>query len=249
MKKSKNENNKNNINDKKIFHLGFFRSGSLLLTNTLEIAEKKIAFNMIKTGKFCYSQPLGLIMYNNLNEKNKILLKDLKHYDGFFNLDYFFPENYFDFGHYFKEMESQYKGSQFIITIRPIIEYLLSFIYFCKNYGKSYFCKKIDNKKIIHLIDNYFNHCLNVREYFNLQHVKKRSELYIFIPGKITPEELLKKMKIPLYPNVKMNIKDYSEFNFDKEDYYLYINDKILKIIYEKIQTHGDPSNFDWWKI
>ncbi len=235
----------NSLN-KKIFHLGFLRSGSFIIANTLELAEKKIAYSRIQTSRSCFNQKLGIVMYNNLNEKNKIIIKELENYDGYFNLLSFFPERIFYFEHYFKEMETQNPGSQFIITVRPILEYVLSMIYLLKDSPMLY-SKDLNTEKIISWIDDYFEHSLNVRNYFNQSNIKKRSKLYVYIPGKITPEELLKRMKIYLYPNVKVDLKDFSEFKFIPEDYNIYINDKIIKIIKEKLQKYGDPSTFEWW--
>lgn len=237
----------NHKSEKKIFHLGFSRSGALILTHTLEIAERKIAFKWIKTAKMCSMQPLAVVMYNNLVEKNEILLKDLKDYDGFFNLTYTIPKHAFRFNEYFKEFESQYPGTQFVITIRPVLEYILSEIYEHKTRKITTYNENFDTKNIINRINYYFQHCLNIREYFTQPHIKKRSELFVFNPNKITPEELLKKMKIYLYPNVKIDISEFSELSFDVEDYRLHINDKILKHIQENLQKYGDPSTFEWW--
>ncbi len=246
MKNNNNNNYDNNNNKKKIFQLGFRRSGGLILTNALEIAEKKIAFHNIRTAKYCYMQFLAIIMNNNLKEKNKILLKELNNYDGFFNLTFEFPDHWFNFYNYFKQIEEQNKGSQFIITVRPILEYILSLIFLYKR-SKVLYAKNINTKKIFEWIDDYFNHCIEVRDYFKLSHIKKRSELFVFIPGKIKPEDLLKKMNVYLYPNVKINISDYSELKFDKNDYNEFINDKILKKIHENLHLHGDPSELKWW--
>ncbi len=237
-------------NNKKIFHLGFGRSGSLILIKTLETAEKKIAFKVIKTARYCYMQHLATVMYNNLVEKNQILQKDLNYYDGFFNLTYSIPNHEFNFHKYFKEFENENPGSQFVITIRPVLEYILSKIYMFKNFkrrGKYSFINYLDSKKIINMINEYFEHTWNVRNYFQEPKIKKRSELFVFIPGKVTPEELLKKMKIYLYEDVKIDISDFSELDFDVEDYHKYINNKILKHIQDCLQKYGDPSILEWW--
>jgi hypothetical protein len=247
-KNKKHNKNRNQKSKKKIFHLGLGRSGGLIITNALEIAEKKIAFHNIITAKYCYLQFLGIVMYNNLVEKGEILQKDLYHYDGYFNLSFSFPDREFHFADYFEEIEKRHQGSQFVMTVRPIMEWILSKIFLSKR-SHFLFHKEITDKKIMDWIEYYFQHCAKVRDYFQKPEIKKRSKLYVFIPNQISPEELLKQMDIYLYPNVKMDLKDFNEFQFDKEDYKKYIKDTMIISIQEKLKNYGNPAELTWWSL
>lgn len=231
-----------------IFQIGFNRCATQSLSNAFHNVGLKTIHHNFKPNSTCPRQYLAILMYNNLNSKsNEIIQYELKDYQCFFDMEYNFENNLLVFYTFFKEIEKQNKGSTFIMNIRSCESWILSRIKLGKIVNSGIYYKDITEDKLKSWVEHYFEHSINVRNYFlHNTNVKKRSKLFILPIEHKTITELLKEMN--LYHN---NTKIVEKVDFAKN---IKLNNKekiiplsITNLIRENIKKHGDPSTTEWW--
>ncbi len=258
--KTSNKLNKKTIktfdkkNSKKyIFQIGFNRCATKALFQAFEKVGIKTLHHHFKPSKICPQQYLATLMYNNLfhTRQRQILQYELEDYQFFGDMEYVFYDNLLTFYTFFKEIEEQNIGSTFIMNIRNCEAWILSRIKMGRVPGMdNYYYYNITEEKLKSWVEHYFEHSLNVRDYFVYnKDVKKRSKFYVIPTDYKTITQLLQEMGL-YHDNKEIigkinfeGIKDVVLTNEEKK-----IPNSIIKLIKSKIKIHGDPSTLDWWK-
>ncbi len=231
-----------------IFQIGFNRCATQSLANAFKKLHLKTIHHNFKSSPQCYRSYLALVMYHNLyNGNHEILRGDLSDYQCFLDMEYIYQNYDLCFYTYFKEMEKQYPGSSFIMNIRPCVSWILSRIKLGKLNNSSEYYKDITEEKCKEWVRHYFEHSLQVRDYFNKPNVKKRSTLYILSLEHKTIPQLLVEMNLTSQKNLKNEkinfIQNIKLSNEEKN-----IPPSVLQLIHELTTQYGDPSNPLFWE-
>ena len=251
IKKSKSKKGKkmnNEQNKKYIFQIGFNRCATQALSTAFQKLNVKTIHHSFKLSRECSRYHLAILMYNNLNSLNKQIIKSgLEKYTAFLDMEYVYEDHYLNFYTFFKILEEQNIGSSFIMNIRSCISWLLSRIKLGKaSNNSSIYYRNITNEKLKDWINHYFEHSVNVRDYFIRNPViKKRSKLYLLpLEHKTIPQLLIElKLTNKNIANEKVNfIKNISLTNQQKQ-----LPTEIVSYIHSMVEKHGDPSHPNWW--
>ena len=235
-----NKKNKTNKKIPRIFQIGFSNSGSIGLANAFFADNSyKVIYNNFKESEFCYRQYLAILLYQNMMNKRHIIYKELENYDVFMNMECILAGNILNFNKYFKQIEEDNIGSIFILTIRPVNDWILSVM----KSDKIDFNNENDIKSFI---DYYFDHCVKLRDYFIRDtYIKNRSKFYVYYLFKTDIQDFFKEMGLAIYPDVTL---DQSLYKNHEYNHHSKINTKLEKYINDKLKIHGDPFQETWWK-
>ena len=230
-----------------IFQIGFNRCATQSLTNAFQKLHLKTIHHNFKFSSQCHRSYLALVMYNNLRTgDHKILRNELSKYQCFLDMEYIYQNYHLCFYTYFKEIEQQYPGSSFIMNIRPCSSWIISRIKLGKLKNANEYYKNITEDKCKEWVQHYFEHSLQVRDYFQKPHVKKRSKLYILPIGYKTISQLFVEMNLTHQniQNEKINfIQNIKLSNEEKQ-----LPSSVLELIQQLTTQYGDPSNPIFWK-
>ena len=191
------------MQDYYIFNIGFNRCGTTSLTEALKILGYNTLHFSIDGSIWNEddSNQIESVIRTNQNNDKK-LFKGL--HDDYQAFTDFFGE------YYYQVLYRQYPNSKFILTTRPVEDWIVSVIKMEKKQRRSsYTTEENTKKRIIELVNHYFNYKKEIKDFFK---DKPNTLLQMDIPSGDGWEVLCTFLSKPIPKNIPFPNLNQSEF-------------------------------------
>ena len=134
----------------------------------------------------------------------------------------------------FRRMAEDYPDAKFVMNLRPCADWIVS------RTGLVDVCAHMAPDVVLGLVEHYFAHCLNVRDFF--RGVEMRAKLFVMILGVHTVSDVV------TWATGKPCVRDLNvDFARGHERCASRVTAEVLEVISRMTARHGDPCDPRWW--